>query len=119
MHGYAGGGLELLPVDCGEDADVIVGSSSRCNQTMTLIDHLDEVADGERDCLDSFEFFLGPDLLSFEFDLIILDVFFLDVQVLQLLVQFLQPFIQIILLCPFGGLDSGGVYQHFSFHHGI
>lgn len=42
------------------------------------------------DGLDSFELLFGSELLSFEFDLVFLDVVFLDVEELQVSVQLLQ-----------------------------
>ena len=56
---------------------------------MILIDHLDKMANGEGDCLNPFQFFFGSDLLSFQFDLIIFDVLFLDVEELELFVELL------------------------------
>jgi hypothetical protein len=59
MHGDAGGGLQLLSINGGENSYVVVGSASGSNQTMVFIDHFHEVADDQRNSLDSLEFFLG------------------------------------------------------------
>lgn len=58
VHGDTGGGLQLLTVDSREHAHVVVGATSGGDQSMVLIDHLDEMANDEWDGLDSFEFLL-------------------------------------------------------------
>ena len=65
---------------------------------MIFIDHLDEMSDNQGYGLDSLELLLGSELLSLEFDLIILDVVFLDVKELQISVEFLKLFVEVLLL---------------------
>jgi hypothetical protein len=98
VHGDTGGSFEFLSIDGGEDSDVVVGASRGGDQPVALVDHFYEVADYQGDCLDPLELFLGPELLSFELDLILLDVVLLDVEEVQIFVEFLQFVIQVFLL---------------------
>ena len=64
MHSNTGRGLEFFAVDCRENSDVVVGAASRGDQTVVLVDHLDEVADDKRHSLNTFELFFGAEFLS-------------------------------------------------------
>ena len=66
---------------------------------MSLIHHLYEVSDNERDGLDSLELFFGSDLLSPELLLVLLDELLLYPENLEVLFEFLQL---LVLVLDFG-----------------
>jgi len=65
---------------------------------MVFVDHLDEVADDQGNSLDALELFFGPDLLSFELDLIFLDVVFLNAEEFKIFVELLQLVVEVFFL---------------------
>jgi hypothetical protein len=64
VHGDACRGLQFFPVDCRQNSNIVVGSAGGGDESVVLIDHFDEVADHEWDCLDAFELLLRSQLLS-------------------------------------------------------
>ncbi len=86
VHGNTRRGLKLFPVQSREHSDIVVGSTGRRYEAVVLVDHFDEMPDDQGDGLDSLELLFGAELLSFEFDLVLLDVVFLDVQELKVTV---------------------------------
>ena len=117
VHGNTGWGFKFFSVDGGEHSDVVVSATGGGDEPMVFIDHFDKMPNGEGDCLNSLEFFLGSDLLSFQFDLIVFDVLFLDVQELELFVELLKFRVE-VLLFGFEGLINFRLFKPwFSFHH--
>ena len=98
MHGDTGGCLKLFSVQSREDSDIVIGSACGSDKTMVLIDHFNKMSNDEWDGLDSFEFFFRSELLSLEFDLVLFDVVFLDVEELQVTVEFLKFVVKVLLL---------------------
>lgn len=64
MHGNAGGGFEFFAVNSRENSNIVIGAASRGDQTVVLVDHLNEVADNKRHSLNTFELFFGAEFLS-------------------------------------------------------
>jgi len=56
------------------------------------------VADDQGNSLDALELFFGPDLLSFELDLIFLDVVFLNAEEFKIFVELLQLVVEVFFL---------------------
>lgn len=84
---------------------------------MNFINHFYKMPNSQWNSLNSFKFFLGSDFFPFEFNLIFLDVLFLNVKEFELLVKLLQSFIEILLLGFPDCFGSGRFDEPFSFHH--
>lgn len=89
-------GLEQLPVQGGEDADVVVGAGGGADDAGVLVDGLEELADDEGHRLDPLDLLLGVQVLLLQVALLVLDVLLLDRQELKLLLQFLVLGVQVV-----------------------
>lgn len=98
VHSDTGGRLEFFSIDGGEDSDIVIGSTGGSDKAVVFVDHLNKMADDERDSLDTFELFFGTELLSFEFDLVFFDVVLLNVEELEVLVELLEFVVEVLLL---------------------
>lgn len=64
---------------------------------MLHVDHLDELADHQRDGLDALDFFFGSQQLLFEVLVFLADELFLQVDELDLGLRFLHPQVEVFV----------------------
>ena len=102
MQGDGGVGLEQLPVQGGQDAHVVVGPGRRRHDAVVGVDHLVELADDQRDGLDAGDLLLGPEQLPLQMAHLVLEVFLLQLDELQLRLKGLHVAVQ-VGLCLFDG----------------
>lgn len=88
-------GLKFLSVEGAEDPDVERGAIGRVDEGVILVDHLNEVADGEWDCLDPLELLSASHKLPLKALLVVLEVLLLDSEEFELLLELLELAIEL------------------------
>ena len=96
VKSHAGGWFEELPVQSGQNPHVVVGAGGGADNASVLVHGLQELADNERNRLDTFDLLLCVDVLLPEVPHLVLDVLLLHLQELQLLLELLVFNIEII-----------------------
>ena len=92
------GGLQKLLINHAENLDIVIRTCSGSHYTILLIGHLHELADDKGRGLNPLDLLLGLKELSLEILLLILGVFFLDVDELELTLEGFKVAIEIILV---------------------
>ncbi|KAL6345886.1 hypothetical protein AAG906_020468 [Vitis piasezkii] len=92
------GGLQKLLINHAENPDIVIRTCSGSHYTILLIGHLHELADDKGHGLNPLDLLLGLKELSLEILLLILGVFFLDVDELELILEGFKVVIKIILV---------------------
>ena len=89
--------FEQLAVDCREDAHIVIGARRRGDDSVVVVDDLEELTDDKRHGLDALDLLLSAHELALQVGHLILDVLLLDVEELQVLLQRLHPGVQVCL----------------------
>merc|ERR1719189_967892 len=106
---HAGRGLQQLPVQGGEDPDVVVAAGGGAHDAGVLVNSLQELANDQRHGLDPLNLLLGVDVLLPQVPHLVLDVLFLHPEELKLLLQLLVLDIEVICIqLIIGGGKWGG-----------
>ena len=92
------GGLQKLLINHVENLDIVIRTCSGSHYTILLIGHLDELADDKGRGLNPLNLLLVLKELPLEILLLILGVFFLDVDELKLTLEGFKAAIEIILV---------------------
>ena len=92
------GGLQKLLINHVENLDIVIRTCSGSHYTILLIGHLDELADDKGRGLNPLNLLLVLKELPLEILLLILGVFFLDVDELKLMLEGFKVAIEIILV---------------------
>mmetsp|Transcript_34533 Transcript_34533/g.61616 ORF Transcript_34533/g.61616 Transcript_34533/m.61616 type:complete len:226 (-) Transcript_34533:67-744(-) len=90
--------LQQLPVECAQDANIVIGACGGGHDAVVGIHHFQKLSNHKRHALNALNLLLSAQQLPLQVPLLLFDVLLLDLEELQLPLQSLEPCVQVLLL---------------------